>query len=260
MSDRTDPSANRPSGAPQGGNPWAEAQARRRAHVALQPGARSFRGAPLTIGLILFMTAIELWAQFSPGVRTNLIRDFAVTSAQVDGFLRGMLPLEQSYRLVSYGALHGFVLHLLFNMAALAMLGPPVERAFGALRFAVFFVIVTIGGAIGQWAWDVASDALNPNWSPRNYLIWLVGASGAVFGVLGAEVRLKMAGLRRAPPEVRARFPSPLSYAARVTFSVLLINVGISLLGIGISGAAHIGGYVIGLIAAAIMMPRPRRP
>ncbi len=70
--------------------------------------------------------------------------------------------------------LHGSLLHILFNMMWVRQLAPPVEEAFGPARL---FVIYTVAGAVGFVVSNVTGVELT------------IGASGAIFGLLGAMVQ-----------------------------------------------------------------------
>ncbi|MCI4665954.1 MAG: rhomboid family intramembrane serine protease [Neomegalonema sp.] len=246
--------------------PWDHLAQQPRPVSPLAPHKMTFKGAPITAFLIIAMSAVELASIFSPTLRQELLLSFAITVGEMQAFMTGALPLDQSYRFVTYGALHGqfpgfgqFPVHLLFNMAALAVLGPPVERAFGPIRYLLFFVIATIGGAVGHWGWDAAAAAIDG----KSLSIWsqvtLVGASGAIFGVLAGDVYARARAIPHAHPMFHGHLPSPLSYVVRTSIMIVLLNAAISLLAPGISGAAHIGGYLFGLLLAPALMPPLRR-
>lgn len=147
----------------------------------------------------------------------------------------GMFPLsialENSwYRLLTSAFLHGSILHIAFNMYVLFALGPTLERILGHLRFAVLYVIAALGGAVASYAFsdpDVVS----------------VGASGAIFGLMGALV---VAGQR-------------LRYDIRQVVILLVINVVIGFLVPNVDWRAHLGGLVIGAAMAAVLVWSPRR-
>lgn len=117
----------------------------------------------------------------------------------------------------------GFLFHILFNMYALWLFGRNLEEMLGKLRFAALYLLSGIGGSLGVMLWAYADhDAL---FAPT------VGASGAIFGVLGATL-------------VAHR-------AARVNITSLVvlvaINFGIGLIpGANISWQAHLGGLIVG--------------
>jgi membrane associated rhomboid family serine protease len=83
----------------------------------------------------------------------------------------GLILSGQIWRLLTPVFLHGSIPHLVVNMYSLFALGPAVERFFGGRRFLAVYILSGISGAI-------FSLAFSP--SPS------VGASGAIFGLLGA--------------------------------------------------------------------------
>jgi membrane associated rhomboid family serine protease len=120
--------------------------------------------------------------------------------------------------------LHSGLLHLAFNMYALYLLGPPLERALGHGRFLTLFLVSGLGGS-------VASYVFSP------LLTISVGASGAIFGLMAAWI------------VVHRRLN------ADVTPVILLlgINVVLGFVVSGIDWRAHLGGAAVGALVAAIL-------
>jgi membrane associated rhomboid family serine protease len=149
------------------------------------------------------------------------------------GALQGYVTADGDYwRLITSAFLHGSVLHLLFNMYALYLFGPFVERALGTARFVIAYVTAAMAGSIAVYLLA----------SPTTVTI---GASGAVFGLFGMALLL----LLKAKQDVR-------------TLLVLLaINAVISVAGPDISWEGHLGGFVAGVAlgAAFAYAPRDRR-
>ena len=139
----------------------------------------------------------------------------------------------QYYRFLTAMFLHGNLMHIGFNAWALYALGFEAERLYGTARFlAVYFLAGFAGG--------LASYALNP--SPS------VGASGAIFGLIGAlaafyfEARGVLGGIAR-------------QQLGSLLF-VILINIGLGLSTPAIDNNAHIGGLVGGALAGWLLAPR----
>lgn len=129
------------------------------------------------------------------------------------------------WRMFTVVALHGGITHLLFNMWALYVLGPQIERAGGRLGYlTMFFGAVGAGGA--------AAYLLG---GPGDVL---VGASGGIFGVFG--VWLIWSFHRRHTAYGRAMFAQ---FAG-----LLAINAALPLLIPNISWQGHLGGLLAGLI------------
>ena len=163
------------------------------------------------------------------------------------------------YRLATSIFLHGSVMHIFFNMFVLWTIGPQVERILGHARFLVLYLVAGLGGAVVSYTFS----------DPRTVS---VGASGAIFGLMGALVVL---GRRRGSPRgVEARRNgSPGEQSQRQgnggggdpfkqVLVLIVINVAIGFLpGGNIDWRAHLGGLVTGAAVAAVMLyaPRPSR-
>lgn len=146
--------------------------------------------------------------------------------------------------------LHGGWLHLLFNMLYLAIFGNNVEDKLGHARFAGFYVLC---GILATGAFTLANAA-----SP----ITLVGASGAIAGVLGAYLVL----FPRVP--VTVTVPLLLFVIVRLPAAVVLVFWFVGQLlplqrpmgGPGVAYLAHVAGFVAGGIIVFLMGHRPQRP
>jgi rhomboid protease GluP len=139
------------------------------------------------------------------------------------------LGLGQYDRLLAACFLHGSLLHLAFNMSALWQIGPFVERAVGAARYAVLYVVTGIAASATSVVWGLL----------RGEHPWSVGASGAICGVMGAAV---VVGLRV------EGWGSPL---ARQIGFWLLVTLAFGASVKHIDNAAHVGGLVAGVVLAA---------
>ena len=133
---------------------------------------------------------------------------------------------HEYWRLVTSGFLHAGLLHVGFNMYLLWILGQLLEPAIGHVRFAALYFVSLLGGAFG--ALLVSPDSLT------------VGASGAVFGLMGGAV-----------VAMRARGFDPMQSGIP---GLIAINLLFSLLFPGISIGGHIGGLIAGAIAAFVLV------
>jgi len=129
------------------------------------------------------------------------------------------------WRIVSAGFLHAGLLHLAFNMYFLYFLGTMLEPEIGKLRFAAIYVVSLLGGSFG--ALLISPNAVT------------VGASGAVFGLMGAAILA-----------LRARGIDPMQSGLGIT---LVLNLGITFLIPNISIGGHIGGLIAGGIVGLLM-------
>jgi len=134
------------------------------------------------------------------------------------------------WRLVTSGFLHIGLLHLLFNMIALWFIGRDVELVLGRLRFSVLYGASLLGGSAAVMLFG------NPGGE-------VAGASGAIFGLMGALLVL----LRR--------MQLPMTQA----LVIVGLNVVLSLTVPGISLLGHLGGLVVGVVVAAGMVHGPAR-
>jgi membrane associated rhomboid family serine protease len=137
------------------------------------------------------------------------------------------------WRLWTVTLLHGDLLHLLFNMYALYLAGPIVERWYGRIRFLVFYFVLAAAGSTGSFVFGGDIPA--------------VGASGAIFGLFGM---LLSAG----------RLHHPVDRQSRPLVGQIGFLIAINLLfgfasGGSIDNAAHIGGLVAGLWLGALIVP-----
>ncbi|MBL8001274.1 MAG: rhomboid family intramembrane serine protease [Flavobacteriales bacterium] len=189
-------------------------------------------------------------------------------------------PEFRPWQLVTHMFMHGDIWHLFFNMFGLFMLGAPLEYRWGSQRFLTYYMICGLGAALiylGVQALDYAQVVaqLSPeqvemvrregqqyvfNDSAMNhlaglYFIDLVGASGAIFGVLVAfgmlypNVELMIFPL---PIPIKAKYFVML-YGAYELYSGLVRHPGDN-----VAHFAHIGGLVVGFIT--VMTWRKRLP
>jgi membrane associated rhomboid family serine protease len=135
------------------------------------------------------------------------------------------------YRLITSAFLHAGVMHILFNMFALAQIGPVLEHALGRARYLSLYLLSALGGS-------VAAYLLAPPAQPS------VGASGAIFGLFGAYyVVVRRLGGETGPIVV-----------------LLAINLVITFTVPNIDWRAHVGGLVTGAVLAAAFAYAPRGP
>lgn len=135
------------------------------------------------------------------------------------------LEAGEWWRLFTPVLLHGGITHILFNMWALWVLGPQVERGVGTAPFAALYLASAgFGGAVTYFTGDLGTFA--------------VGASGAIFGLFG--VWSNWALHRRHTPYGRALLQ-------QMGF-LLLINALIPFLVPNVAWQAHLGGLIAGFV------------
>jgi len=196
---------------------------------------RRFRHAPaVTIFIILNIVAfvIEIsvgnWNDFITLHRLGALEPWQVV-------VRG-----EYWRLVTALFLHAGVTHLFFNLFALYVLGPGLERAIGSLRFAICYFISGIGSSAGVVAlWRVGLT--NPG--------QLVGASGCIMGIVGAWAAFLIQ--HRHMPRAWERL--------RNIVLIIGIQIVFDLTTPQVSTAAHICGLVTGFGVGALVARRETR-
>jgi membrane associated rhomboid family serine protease/Flp pilus assembly protein TadD len=136
----------------------------------------------------------------------------------------------QYWRLVTAMFLHAGAIHLIVNMWALLQLGTLVESLYGRRRFLILYVC---SGVMGTFSSYVLSSTPG------------VGASGAIFGLLGVALVYSLKYRRELPRGMADRMRSRL-------MPVVLINLAITFLVPIIDAAAHVGGLITGIILASL--------
>lgn len=146
---------------------------------------------------------------------------------------------------------HGGFLHLLGNMLFLWTFGDNIEDSMGHVRFVVFFLLTGAFAAFCHAVWDTQS--LSP----------LVGASGAVSGILGAYILLYprsriLVGIPLGPIFLPIRLRAWLLIGIWFGLQIFnVINGGVD--GGGTAWLAHIGGFLAGMILLPVFKYRDRK-
>src|SRR5579859_3204804 len=146
----------------------------------------------------------------------------------------GPLTLSGQYwRLFTAGFLHANIFHIGMNMWCLWSLGRLSERLFGKWQTFAIYMVTGVGGAL-------LSIASNPNHAE-------LGASGAIFGIVGAVMAgVKFGDLNISTGEKRAIFSSVVSFAV-LNFVLGFSDFGSSVFG-HVDNMCHLGGFVSGLL------------
>ena len=124
------------------------------------------------------------------------------------------------WRLITAAFLHANIIHIGFNMLALWWFGAPVENYLGRVRFVGLYLVSGLAGSAGALV-------ANPN-------AVTVGASGAIFGILGAMLILEWQATGRLGGNA---------------LTLIVINLALSFAIAGISIGGHIGGLIGGILA-----------
>lgn len=186
---------------------------------------RNVSGRPeLTLALIAVnVVAFLAEGNVSIGGRpSNNVYEEGALFGSVEGIPGLGVAHGQWWRIVTGGFLHENLLHIAFNMYVLYVLGSMLEPALGRLRFGLVYGVSLLAGSLGALI-------VSPH-------VVTVGASGAVFGVMGC-----------AAVEMRAR-QIPVMQSG--VGGLILINLVISFALPGISWGGHVGGLIGGALAA----------
>lgn len=186
-----------------------------------------------------------------PNVTRALVAVIAVifVVSQVDGgqlanrfALRPILVRTEPWLLVTSGFLHLNLMHVAFNGYLLYRLGQMLEPALGSRRFGALYAAGLAGGSFGvvlqAWLWTVLDGTTIPVLTTHP-LTPTIGASGAVFGLMGAA----MTGLRE-----RGINPWRTDIG-----TLVLLNLVITFLIPRVSVGGHIGGFLAGLLAGKLL-------
>lgn len=199
--------------------------ARRGTTVAGAPSG--VRSQPL---VTIVLVALNLLVFVAMVVQARTVMD--VTDSDVfyaGALIPGAVADGAWWRLVTSGFVHFGLFHVALNMIALYMLGQQLEPVLGRWRYLATYVISLLGGSAAIMLFY-----------PENGTV--AGASGAVFGLLGAFLVIL----------IRQRLPVSL------IMPTIIINVVISVAVPGIALLAHLGGALAGAAATAGIVYAPR--
>jgi membrane associated rhomboid family serine protease len=192
----------------------------------------------LLTGPLAGAEAAVTWATGFGVVPTELLAGARNASAALN-------PVAEPLTLITYMFLHGGWIHLISNMAFIWVFADNIEDAFGAIGFAVFYLVSGVAGALLHVAMSPDSNAP------------LIGASGAASGVIAAYLLLYP----------RARVWVLLFMRIPVRFQAIWVLGGWALLqvvslfmeqaeGQAVAWWAHIGGFIAGLILTLLLRKR----
>jgi len=179
--------------------------------------------APLTRTLLIAIAAV-----FAADVATRLLLDRAIL-VELGASWAAPVLAGQAWRLLTATFLHAGILHLAVNGWALYQLGALVEILLGSARLAAIYFSAGLAGSLASVAWDLVSGSAVPS----------VGASGAIFGLLGALIAFLLRHRDRLRPEARSLLVQLVFWAG--------INIVFGFTTPMIDNAAHLGGFAAGL-------------
>ncbi|HTY21728.1 MAG TPA: rhomboid family intramembrane serine protease [Desulfomonilaceae bacterium] len=187
----------------------------------------------LGVNFLLFVAVFYSDSRHTPEDLGVLLRGPSPASLVSWGADAGWLVAQgQVWRLVSAIFLHAGILHLLFNCYALVFIGPLLEELLGKERFLALYLATGVFGYL-------LSNAYYPPFMPT------VGASGAIFGLIGAAVVLSR----------RWGAWGSVLHQQLVHWAIYGFVYGLLL---GANNAAHLGGALSGA-GIAFLLPNPNR-
>jgi membrane associated rhomboid family serine protease len=201
--------------------------ARERTKVKTMRG-RSRSSAVTITQVLVAVNVLVFLAETATGTPLGGVSQSGVGTLYEKGALFGpfITSYHQYYRLLTAGFLHDGILHIAFNMWFLYIMGPMLENAVGRLNYVFVYFASLLAGSFGALLF-----------APQ---IPSVGASGALFGILGALI--------------------VVAYYRRISIwqsglgLILVINIVFSLTVADVSIGAHLGGLVGGAICGWLIV------
>ncbi len=164
--------------------------------------------------------ATNIWVLVELGAKVNLL-----------------IAAGEYWRLFTATLLHSGIMHLLFNLYALFALGPLLEAYVGPIRFLAIYLMAGLYGSLASYAF---SDSVS------------VGASGAIFGIIGATTVYFF--------RYRDNFGAQARSVLQNMVVIIVINLVFGLTAGSVDNWGHMGGLAGGALVAWGLLPRYRRP
>lgn len=233
----------------------------REPQVFLERLRRAAPGVPvtkalITINVLVFMAMVAMAGSYGKGdtgLLEVLLGGFSLPQLAAWGANTAPLTvgahgtMAEPWRLLTAAFLHGNLLHVGMNLLVLRQIGETAERLLGSATYAAVYLLAALGGSIASLGWHAL----------HNPMAVSVGASGAVFGVMGATLGFALARKDAVPRRIyRALLNSGLWFTG--------INIALGLSMSMVDNAAHIGGLVVGAMGGAALSrdlpPAPQPP
>ena len=184
---------------------------------------------PVTTTLVIVNVVV-----FAYGVLTNTQNSIISNYGFVpNGLLKNGYILDSILRMFTSMFIHAGIPHITFNLFALAYMGGFAERSVGKPKFIAIYIIAGLGGALFHGI--IASYILG-----NGYTV-LIGASGAISGILGISA---------ACGDIRGYY--------WLAIQVFYVFIG-SVTSLSIAFAAHVGGFITGLVLTKLLIELERR-
>ena len=167
----------------------------------------------------------------------QVVRDSLGHTGQIQHYAT---PLPVYFNFLSSMFMHGGFMHLFGNMLFLWVFGDNLENLLGHVRYAAFYIVCGIAAAVAQIVMD--TDSIIP----------MLGASGAISGVLGGYILLfPQRRVRALIFNFLTEVPAYVAVGIWIIYQIVVGYLSSSETG-GVAYAAHIGGFIAGLVLVKI--------
>lgn len=218
--------------------------------IPIRDEIKTHRTPIVNYALVVINVLVFLWMFLNSGNLESIYYEYALIPSN---FLNG-INLGDVKDIFTSMFMHGGWMHLIGNMLYLWIFGDNIEDRLGHIGYLIFYLAGGIAAALLQTLISPSSQ------------IPMVGASGAIAGVLGAYLVMY--------PNSRVYTFIPIGFYARVRLVPAVVVLGLWFLlqlisGVGSLGAldqggtayfAHIGGFIFGLIVGWMFKRRGREP
>lgn len=172
---------------------------------------------------------------FQPFKENPLLGPSSITLQKMGALdVRKVVDKHQGWRLLTCNWLHGGVFHILANMLSLLVIGIRLEQEFGFIRVGLLYIISGFGGSL------LSALFIQSNIS--------VGASGALFGLLGSMLSELITNWTIYTNKIAAFFTLVV---------IIAINLAVGILP-HVDNFAHIGGFISGFLLGFVILMRPQ--
>lgn len=182
------------------------------------------------LGLVtIIIIVINILAYLLTGYLSNNIFDADINVLiRLGAKYNPLITGGEYYRLITAGFLHGGIIHLVLNMVALYSIGPVVEKYFGKLKYIIIYAFSLI---LSSYASYLLSKSVS------------IGASGAIFGLLGSLLIIGLTDRKR----------NYLGFVKNI-LNVIIINLIIGFTIPNIDNYGHLGGLLGGALITYVII------
>ncbi|WP_080875040.1 rhomboid family intramembrane serine protease [Oceanobacillus timonensis] len=177
---------------------------------------------PITSFIVLLNTLAFIYTSLIGGLLDGEV------SNRLGGISLEYIHQNEYYRMLSYAFLHVSFAHFAFNMVAIIILNPPIEKSVGKLKYVILFFFTIIGSAIA-----IIIMSSGP----------VVGASGFGYGIFGLYLSIIC---------FKKKLIDKQSRSALLVF--ITIGFLLTFFAKGVSVASHFGGFISGIIIGIVFI------